>query len=450
MSATEIGSDAHTPATSAEPELRPEPRSVADDAAPARLPRILLLIAITAAAFNLRPAVASFGPLLDQVRGSLRMSPALAGVLTALPSLCFALLGLSAPALARRIGPSATVCAGMGALALGLAARALAPDTAVFLVLSALALAGIAVSNVLMPVLVKRYFPDRVGPVTGLYSMSLALGTSVAAALAVPLTSALGGGWRVGLGIWSLAAVVALLLWLARLAAARGGSSERTAATPSAGIPSAGVPSVAVPPVLGAATAPVPLRVGRSRTAWALTLFFGLQATAAYAIMGWLPQIFQDAGISATESGVLLAVTMAVSAPLSFLIPTYAVRRPNQSPIVLALAGCGLIAYAGLAFAPAAAPWVWAALAGLSGCAFPLALTMIGLRSRSAEGVARLSAFCQGFGYLVSVPGPVLIGVLYQREHGWYAPLALLTVLLLAQAVAGCRAARPGQIEDEV
>ena len=179
MSATEIGSDAPTPAIRVEPPLDPaldppfgpRPRPAA---AAARLPRILLLIAITAAAFNLRPAVASFGPLLDQIRGSLHMSPTLAGVLTALPSLCF------------------------------------------------------------------------------------------------------------------------------------------------------------------------------------------------------------------------------------------------------------------------------------SGCAFPLALTMIGLRSRSAEGVARLSAFCQGFGYLVSVPGPVLIGVLYQREHGWYAPLALLTVLLLAQAAAGCRAARPGQVEDEV
>jgi len=424
MPATETGPDATTHA----PDRTPDPRPAPEPAA--RLARILLLLAITAAAFNLRPAVASFGPLLDQVRTSLHMSPVIAGVLTALPSLCFALLGLCAPALARRIGPSATVAAGMGAIALGLAARAFAPDSAVFLLLSALALAGIAVSNVLMPVLVKRYFPDRVGPVTGLYSMALAVGTSAAAALAVPLTDSLGGGWRVGLGIWSLVAVVALLLWLARLAVAR--RAPEPLAAPAAG------------------AAPARMRVSRSRTAWALTLFFGFQATAAYTIMGWLPQIFQDAGISATESGVLLAVTMLVSAPLAFVIPTYAARRPNQSPIVVALAACGLTAYAGLAFAPAAAPWLWAVLAGLSGCAFPLALTMIGLRSRSAEGVARLSAFCQGLGYLVSVPGPVLIGVLYQREHGWYAPLGLLTVLLLAQLVAGCRAARPGQVEDEV
>ena len=399
-------------------------------------PRWLLAVAIAIAAFNLRPAVAALGPMLDQVRGSLHMSAAVAGLLTALPSLCFALLGLLAPAMARRIGPAATVCAGMGAIALGLAARALAPDSALFLLLSALALAGIAVSNVLMPVLVKRYFPDRVGPVTGLYSMSLALGTSTAAAVAVPLTSALGGSWRAGLGIWSLTAAAALVLWLAHLAVTRRADARVAPAAAR----------------VSARTAPAHPRLGitRSRTAWALAVFFGLQATAAYATMGWLPQIFQDAGLSDAESGLLLAVTMAVGAPLAFVIPSYAARRPDQGAIVIALSVAGLAAYAGLAFAPAAAPWAWAVLAGLANCAFPLTLTMIGLRSRTSEGVTRLSAFTQGVGYLISVPGPVLIGVLYQREHGWYGPLAFLAVLMAAQAFVGRRAARPRQIEDEI
>lgn len=394
--------------------------------------RWLLAVAIAVAAFNLRPAVAALGPMLDQVRSTLGMSAAVAGILTALPSLCFAVFGLLAPTLARRIGPAATVCAGMGAIALGLAARSIAPDSALFLLLSALALGGIAVSNVLMPVLVKRYFPDRVGPVTGLYSMSLALGTSAAAAVAVPLTNALGGSWRVGLGIWSLTAAVALAVWLAQLALTR---RDRT-----------GTGTGTIP----AAAAPSRLRITRSRTAWALAAFFGLQATAAYATMGWLPQIFQDAGISDSESGLLLAVSMAVSAPLAFVIPAYATRRPDQGAIVVALSVAGLAAYAGLAFAPAAAPWVWALLAGLANCAFPLTLTMIGLRSRTHDGVTRLSSFTQGVGYLISVPGPILIGVLYQREHGWYGPLAFLAVLMTVQAFVGRRAARPRQIEDEL
>ncbi|WP_042413585.1 CynX/NimT family MFS transporter [Streptacidiphilus anmyonensis] len=388
--------------------------------------RWLLALALAVAAFNLRPAVAALGPQLDQVRGSLHMNAGVAGLLTALPSLCFALVGLAAPHLARRLGPAVTVCFGMGAITLGVAARSFAPNSAAFLLLSALALAGIAVSNVLMPVLVKRYFPDRIGPVTGLYSMSLALGTSVAAAVAVPLTSALGGGWRVGLGVWSGAAAVALVLWLAQAA--------------MLGRDGAGAPSAHAPRI----------RITRSPTAWLLGVFFGLQATAAYATMGWLPQIFQDSGISATESGLLLAVTMAVGAPLSFLIPSLAARLPHQGPVAAVLAACGLASYAGLAFAPGAAPWLWALLLGIANCAFPLVLTMIGLRSRTSEGVAKLSAFVQGVGYLISVPGPVLIGVLYQREHGWHGALALLAGLMAVQLVLGLRAGRPRQIEDEV
>ncbi|WP_042409637.1 MFS transporter [Streptacidiphilus carbonis] len=442
---------APTPASASTPppsSSSSSPFTAADDRVPALTPQragLLLVVAIAVAAFNLRPAVAALGPMLDQVRSTLGMSAAVAGILTALPSLCFALFGLLAPTAARRIGPAATVCAGMGAIALGLAARAIAPDSALFLLLSALALGGIAVSNVLMPVLVKRYFPDRVGPVTGLYSMSLALGTSAAAAVAVPLTNALGGSWRVGLGIWSLTAAVALVIWLAQLAVTRR-ADARAGSAAASGAASGAAPGAAP----AAAAAPVGLRITRSRTAWALAAFFGLQATAAYATLGWLPQIFQDAGLSNSESGLLLAVSMVVSAPLSFVIPAYAARRPDQGVIVVALSLAGLAAYAGLAFAPAAAPWAWALLAGLANCAFPLTLTMIGLRSRTGEGVTRLSSFTQGVGYLISVPGPILIGVLYQREHGWYGPLAFLAVLMTVQAFVGRRAARPRQIEDEL
>lgn len=124
--------------------------------------RWLLAVAVALAAFNLRPAVTSLGALLEDVRTDLGMSATVAGLLTAMPSLCFAAFGVAAPALARRIGPMAAVGAGTAAITLGLAARVVAGGTAVFLLLSAVALAGIAVSNILMPVVVKRFFPDRI------------------------------------------------------------------------------------------------------------------------------------------------------------------------------------------------------------------------------------------------------------------------------------------------
>lgn len=388
----------------------------------------LVVVGLVLAALNLRPAITSLGPLLEEVRDGLHMSGSVAGVLTSVPPLCFALFGFMAPRLARRFGPGAVVCAGMVAITAGLLIRPFVGSTAGFLAASALALMGIAVSNVLMPVIVKRWFPDRVGSMTGLYSMALALGTALAAAVTVPMTDALGGSWKAGLAVWAALAAAAILPWAA-LVRDRGSAHEGPAGRLGQQAPA--------------------LRITRSRTSWALACFFGLQATAAYITMGWMPQIFRDAGIPSGTAGVLLAVTMAMGVPLAFVIPRAAARLKNQGPIVLVLGGCGLLGYAGLYLAPAGGAWLWALLLGIANCAFPLALTMIGMRSRTGAGVVRLSAFAQSTGYLLSIPGPLLVGVLYQHSGGWGLPIALMAGLMVPQMVAGVLAGRDRTIEDE-
>ncbi|MDG5803015.1 MFS transporter [Streptomyces ossamyceticus] len=459
-----------------------------------------MLLGIVLTALNLRPAITSLGALLEEVRDGLGMSGSVAGLLTSVPPLCFAVFGSLAPRLARRFGPAAVVCAGMVAIAAGLVVRPYTGTTAGFVAASALALMGIAVSNVLMPVIVKTWFPDRVGSMTGLYSMALALGTSAAAAVTVPLTEALGGTWQTGLTAWATLAAVAVLPWLpfVRTGGARGsgraaegagrnaavgsgsarrdaiggsGSARRDAAVASAatcrdvavesGSSREGVPAESESESEsgavrrdGAGSGPGPEgvaapRVTRSRTAWALAVFFGLQATAAYITMGWMPQIFRDAGVAADTAGVLLAVTMVMGVPLAFVIPRLATRLPHQGPIAVALGLCGLLSYAGLYLAPAGGAWLWALLLGVSNCSFPLALTLVGMRARTGEGVAKLSAFAQSTGYLISIPGPLLVGVLYQHSGGWGLPLALMAALMVPQIAVGALAGRDRMIEDE-
>ncbi|MFF9526852.1 CynX/NimT family MFS transporter [Streptomyces achromogenes] len=391
----------------------------------------LVVVGIMLSALNLRPAITSLGALLEEVRDGLGMSGSVAGLLTSVPPLCFAVFGVMAPRLARRFGPAAVVCAGMAAIATGLVIRPYVGNTAGFLAASALALMGIAVSNVLMPVIVKRWFPDRVGSMTGLYSMALAAGTSLAAALTVPLTDAMGGNWKSGLVVWATIAAAAVLPWLPLL-------RDRGPAD-----------ALVQEPAADTAEQQAPLRITRSRTAWSLAVFFGLQATAAYITMGWMPQIFRDAGVPAGTAGVLLAVTMVMGVPLAFVIPRVATRLPHQGPIVLVLGVCGLAGYAGLYLAPSGGAWAWALLLGVSNCAFPLALTMVGMRARSGAGVAQLSAFAQSTGYLISIPGPLLVGVLYQQSGGWGLPIALMAALMVPQMVVGFIAGRDRTVEDE-
>ncbi|MCK1815986.1 MFS transporter, partial [Streptomyces sp. XM4011] len=219
----------------------PGPGAPAPETAPARTapattgpatPVLLWLITagLVLAALNLRPAISALAPLLEEVRADLGMSGTVAGLLTSVPALCFAVFGVTAPALSRRYGPVAVVAAGMAAVTTGLALRSLAGGTGVFLASSALALAGIAVANVLMPVIVKRYFPDRIGSMTGLYSMALSLGAAGAGAVTVPLASALGDSWRLGIGLWAVPGALAVTAWLAVLIRSR---ATRTAAAPA-------------------------------------------------------------------------------------------------------------------------------------------------------------------------------------------------------------------------
>jgi CP family cyanate transporter-like MFS transporter len=369
--------------------------------------------AIVLAAVNLRPAVTSVGPVLAEVRADLGMSALVAGLLTSVPVACFALVGLAAPGLARRVGAVVAVAAGTVATALGVALRPFAPGTAAFVGWSVLALAGIAVVNVLLPAVVKEFFPDRVGRLTGLYSMALNLGAASAAAATVPLSQAAGGNWRVGLGAWAVLAALAVPPWLAvvRGRTTRAGDLGRAS-------------------------------VVRQPVAWALAVYFGLQATAAYVVIGWLPQVFRDAGIAPATAGLLFSVTAVLGAPLSLVLSAVVDRMRGQSALAAVLCAFGLAGYVGLYAAPAAAPWLWAVLLGVANCSFPLALTMIGLRGRDGATVVALSAFAQGTGYLISIPGPLVVGALYGYTGDWQWPLAFLGALMVPQCVAGVLAGR--------
>ncbi|EFK98990.1 MULTISPECIES: MFS transporter [unclassified Streptomyces] len=421
--------------TSLRSETAPSPTSAPSGPAPGPtrakgLLAVLMPVGIVLAALNLRPAITSLGSLLEEVRDGLGMNGTLAGLLTSVPPFCFAVFGSLAPRLSRRFGSGTVVCGGMVAITAGLIIRPFTGSTPGFLAATALTLAGIAVSNVLMPVVVKNWFPDRVGSMTGLYSMALAVGTSLAAAVTVPLNDALGGGWQGGLAIWAALGAVAVLPWA--VLSRQGRAAERE--------------SAANPAPAGPGDA---LRVTRSRTAWSLACFFGLQSTAAYITMGWMPQIFRDAGISAGTAGVLLAVTMALGIPLAFVIPRVAIRLPQQGPVVVVLGLCGLGGYLGLALAPAGGAWIWAFLIGISNCAFPLALTMVGLRARTGPGVVKLSAFAQSTGYLISIPGPLLVGVLNDATGGWGIPILFMACLMVPQIIVGTLAGRNRTIEDE-
>jgi len=377
----------------------------------------LLAVAVVLTALNLRPAVTSVAPLLGDIRADLGTSATWAGLLTTLPTLCFAGAGLAAPALSARIGTSRTIAVGLVTLAVGLGVRSL-DGPYVVIGATLLACAGIALINVLIPVVIKGSFPARVGLMTGIYTAALQGGGALGSAVTPGLEQSF-GNWRTALAVWSLVAVAALAVWIPATMRHR---EPAPLATPVAAEPR--------PSML------------RSALAWQVTLFLGAQGFLAYIVMGWLPQVFIDSGVSKVHAGMLVGLVSLVGVPVALVLLPLAARQASQSAWIVGIGLFGMAGIVGVVIAPAAQPVLWSLLIGVGMGVFSMALAVIALRSRDAEDTVRLSAMAQGFGYLIAGLGPFLFGLLHDVSSGWTMPWIMFLVVYVLQIVVGALAGR--------
>lgn len=379
--------------------------------------RSLVVLGIVLLAINLRGPVAAVGPVLDLVTDDLALSALQVSVLTAAPPVCFGAVGVLTPWLVHRVGLDGAAVTALALLSAGLLLRS-GPAPVTLFGGTVLAAGAIAVGNVLLPTLVKRDAPRHPGVMTGLYTTCLTGSAAIGAASVVPLSTAY--GWRVGLGIWVVTAVLALVLWAPRIRSAAPGQAD-TLRRPG------GVRSLLGQPL-----------------AWSVTVYMGLQSAGFYAVLAWLPLIYRSAGISAADAGLLLAVVTATGIPMALTVPAWAARCRDQRvfPVVLTLLTTA--GFVGVLLAPATLPALWAVLigAGLGGN-FPLALTLVVLRTARPADTAALSTMAQGIGYLMAaVVGPFAVGVLHEVAGGWSLPIGLLVALAIPQALAGWLAGR--------
>lgn len=303
--------------------------------------RTVALLGIVLVAFTLRQAVAAMSPILGDIRLDIPISNIGVGLLGTLPPILLAVSGFIAPRVARGIGLDGGIVLALLLMILGHLVRAFAPGFAVLLIGSVVALAGTGIGNVLLPPIVRRYFPDRVALLTALYVCIVGVSTAVPAALAAPVAEQF--GWRFSLGIWSLTALVALVPWLVIIL------RERR-------IDAAAVESR--PPALVT-------RLWRSRVAVSITVLFSTSTICTYAAFAWLPEILGDiAGSTPAEAGVLLAVTGLISVPWALIAPLLVARLRNVGWLIAAGSASFVLGYLGLLLAPATLTLLWVLLIG--------------------------------------------------------------------------------------
>ncbi|MFT3797966.1 CynX/NimT family MFS transporter [Microbacterium sp.] len=388
--------------------------------------RALALVGVILVAFSLRSAVASLSPLIGHIARDFPVSSVVLGLIGTAPPLCYAVFGIVTPALERRFGLERLATLSMVVIAIGLLTRSLAPDALVLLLATALVFAAVGTGNILLPPLVKKYFPDRLGLMMTLYSTTMAVATFLPPLFAVPIADA--AGWRFSLSLWAVFAVAAIVPWV--VMAVR----ERAAAPVEVEETDAGA--------LG--------RMWRIPLAWMLMIGFAVSGVLAYTSFAWLPVILTDvAGVSAAEAGGMLSLFAILSLPGSMLVPLIVVRFGAVRAVFAVAITCGFIGLGGLLFAPTVAPWLWVGVFGLSGSLFPLSLVLLGIRARTHEGAVALSGFVQSVGYAVVAVFPVGIGVVHDLTGSWTIPLVVLLVVVAAAIAPAIVVAHPRTVEDE-
>ncbi|MFW9176752.1 MFS transporter [Corynebacterium amycolatum] len=419
---------------------QPQPKATGTSKNAITLGVPILVIAVIVAALNLRPSIASIGPVLDQLLSTLGASSAFGGLITAIPGLAFFAIGLSAVSVGKRMGLSGALTLSAALLFVGLAVRPWVSSIWLFLLLTALSVAGIALGNVLLPAWIKVHGGRHTVVLMMLYSSMLALGGGLGPATAFLISDspeASAGSidmWRWAIAAWAITALVQLVVWVP-LRARIGFDYPKAPVSSSANTP-----------------------IWKSPTAIALAVFFGVQSMNAYVLMGWMPKMLIDAGISVSVATAASMLVQGLGIIGGLLMPPLIARLRTMSYVAFSL-GCLfflgyllmiLIDQRGAAATGAGYAIGAAFLLGVGGFCFPMAIALIPARTRSHELTARLSGFVQPIGYIFSAAGPFLVGVAAGTAETWTPILIVLLGTTVVLAVLGLIIGRPTFIDDEL
>lgn len=374
-------------------------------------------VAVIVAGLNLRPAIVALGPVVSSVQQALEVDSLTLGLLTALPLTCFALFSPFVQTIARRLGAERLITISFAALAAASLARLVPTTWSLFAATLVLGLA-IAVGNVLIPAVIKKWFPQRLGTAMGLYSVSLFAGAALASGLTVPMANALPGGWSTSLASWSALAAVAFLVWLPF-------ARRPTTLTRQAGDTA---------------------EVWRQRLAWWVTAYMGLQSFHYFTVAAWLPEILAASGHTPATAGLVLGTCNVVAMAAAIVVPVLASRLRSQRTVGVVLAATGMAGLVALLVAPSS-PFAAGVLMGVGqGGAIGLALLLVVLRSGSPTQAAALSGMSQGVGYLLAAAGAPLAGAMHDATQSWTLPVVMLIALLFIQAFAAVPAGAPHRL----
>jgi len=379
----------------------------------------LLILGIILISINLRTSIASVGPLIPFIREDLGISNGLAGFLTTLSLLTFAVFSLFAPSIGKKLGHGKAIFLGIFLLAIGVVLRVLGGIELLYIG-TAITGIGIVIANVLMIPFFKARLPEKIGLMTAILSTGMSLFAAVASGISVPLAVDLGLGWRGSLASWVILMVLALVVWIPQMSSRRAGHQGDFLQAKN---------------------------VWKSKLAWQVTLFMGAQSVMYFTMVTWLPDMLIARGMTPVKAGLALSYMQLISLIGTFFVPNILIKLKEQSNVIL-IVGIGyLIGYSTLFIQNEMIAFFALTIIGIgSGASLSIAYTLISLRSAEDLTTAKLSGMVQSAGYILAALGPLVFGISLDLFDNWDILIWFLLIMSIQFIGFGLPAGRNRKI----
>lgn len=364
---------------------------------------ISFIIAIIFFATTVRTPITGVGTIISYIQNDLGISYTLAGFLTTIPLLAFAIVSPFAPRIARKLSMEYTLFYSLILLAVGIILRSFGN---ISLLIFGTILIGVAISfgNVLFPSFFKAKYPYRVGLLTGIYTVSMNISAAASLAFSQPIAELTDYGWQGALGCTVILVIITMIVWIPILRGNRVNTANANQDKKA-------------------------IKIWKSSLAWAIAMAMGMQSLLFYCATAWIPEILVSQGFSLDKAGIMASVFQLSQMPMTFFIPILAEKLSSQRSIVYFFTICYFISFSGLLFQWTDLMLIWMILLGLAaGASFGLVLMFFTLRTKTAYEASEISGFAQSFGYLVAAIGPVLFGFIQEVTGSWTIPNLLFLI----------------------
>lgn len=365
----------------------------------------LFVLGIVCISFTMRSPITSVGPIIDLLKEQLHISNVIAGFITTIPLLAFAIVSPIVPKIARKYGIERALFLSLFILAIGVILRSTGSSIALYSGTVLIGI-GIAFSNVLMPSILKLRFPLQIGLLTGIFTVAMNVTASIAAGVSYPIASS-AFGWQGALGIWLVFIVIAIAVWFPQTRTVSHQQTQQTGQSPAK-------------------------KIWQYPLTWALTFAMGLQSFLFYTTASWIPSMLIEQGMQPSAAGIMFSIMQLSQIPMTFLIPILAGRTNDQRKIVVFFTILYMIGFGGLLLEWTNATIIWMILLGLAGGAsFGMCMMFFSVRARNAYEAAELSGFGQSLGYVLAATGPVLYGFVHDQAGSFHKANILYIVVAL-------------------